>query len=123
MDSITETPKANTVEEWQIYNNSVDIHPIHLHGGHFQVVDRYPLTGLAAPIAEFNTLPSLVNFNVPSTVLKNPVEGGWKDTVMASALSVTRIRVKFEGKGLAVWHCHILEHEDHDMMRPLLIQP
>jgi spore coat protein A len=46
-------------------------------------------------------------------------EAGWKDTARADVLMVTRILVKFEGyKGRYVWHCHVLEHEDNEMMRP-----
>ena len=48
-----------------------------------------------------------------------PSERGWKDTIRVDPLSVTRIIAKFEGfAGRYVWHCHILEHEDNEMMRP-----
>jgi spore coat protein A len=46
-------------------------------------------------------------------------ESGWKDTVRADPGMVTRIIVRFEGfAGRYVWHCHVLEHEDNEMMRP-----
>jgi spore coat protein A len=49
----------------------------------------------------------------------DPVEAGWKDTVRADPGMVTRIIARFEGyPGRYVWHCHILEHEDNEMMRP-----
>jgi spore coat protein A len=49
----------------------------------------------------------------------SPSEAGWKDTVRADSKMVTRIIVKFEGyAGRYVWHCHLLEHEDNEMMRP-----
>ena len=53
-----------------------------------------------------------------------PFEAGWKDTVRAHSLMVTRIIVRFEGyTGRYVWHCHLLEHEDNEMMRPYDVLP
>jgi FtsP/CotA-like multicopper oxidase with cupredoxin domain len=43
--------------------------------------------------------------------------------VIAYPGQVTRIRVRFDSAGQSVWHCHIVEHEDHEMMRPLRIEP
>jgi spore coat protein A, manganese oxidase len=67
---------------------------------------------------------------VPSTLhlsgvreLPLPGERGWKDTVQAPKGMVTRVIAKFDLTGLYVWHCHILEHEDHEMMRPLQVVP
>jgi spore coat protein A len=46
-------------------------------------------------------------------------ESGWKDTVRVDPLSVTRIAAHFGPyTGRYVWHCHMLEHEDNEMMRP-----
>ncbi|MDJ0801088.1 MAG: multicopper oxidase domain-containing protein [Calothrix sp. MO_167.B12] len=45
-------------------------------------------------------------------------EKGWKDTVVANPGEVTRVIAKFDRRGRYVWHCHILSHEDHEMMRP-----
>ena len=47
-----------------------------------------------------------------------PGETGFKDTVIAFPGEITRIKAKFDLEGLYVWHCHILEHEDNEMMRP-----
>ncbi|NOU21103.1 MAG: multicopper oxidase domain-containing protein [Methyloglobulus sp.] len=104
MDPITEQPKAGTIETWEIYNASTDSHPIHLHGGHFQLLNRQTY-GAAAP---------------DTTPLQ---EKTWKDTIIAHPSQITRIKVKFDNAGLFAWHCHILEHEDHDMMRPLNVLP
>jgi FtsP/CotA-like multicopper oxidase with cupredoxin domain len=52
-----------------------------------------------------------------------PWETGWKDTVMASPEYITRIIATFDLPGLYVWHCHIVEHEDMDMMRPFFVGP
>jgi spore coat protein A, manganese oxidase len=118
MDEITEVVKANSTEIWEIYNTTVDAHPVHLHGGHFQIVNRQ-----AVSYKRNKDTGALSNIKFPTAAIKPPLqERTWKDTVIALPGQVTRITVKFEGKGLFVWHCHILEHEDHDMMRPLLVK-
>jgi spore coat protein A, manganese oxidase len=109
---VTENPILDSVEIWSLINTTEDIHPIHLHLVKFQILDRRP-------------------FDVPAYWVKNeikyigaavppePVEAGWKDTVRANPAMVTRIIVRFEGfTGRYVWHCHMLEHEDNEMMRP-----
>lgn len=54
----------------------------------------------------------------------DPNEVGWKDTIRANPGEVTSLIVPFEDyTGNYVWHCHILEHEDNDMMRPLIVRP
>jgi spore coat protein A len=102
-DPITETPVLNAVEVWEIHNFTVDAHPIHIHEVQFQVVDRTPFGGATRP-------PELW-------------ESGDKDTVIAYPKAVTRVKARFDVPGLFVWHCHILEHEDHEMMRPLRVGP
>ncbi len=98
---ITENPALNATEEWEINNLTVDSHPIHLHLVKFQVVGR----------------------GLPGGALNPPLpnEQGWKDTMIAYPGEVTRIIAKFDVPGLYVWHCHILEHEDNEMMRPLCV--
>jgi FtsP/CotA-like multicopper oxidase with cupredoxin domain len=110
MDAITEDPALNAVETWEIYNFTADAHPIHIHEVFFQVVDRQRLdkaTGL--PIQ--NPRPP------------EAWENGFKDTVIAYPGEVTRVKMKFGNAGNFVWHCHIVEHEDNEMMRPYRIGP
>jgi len=52
-----------------------------------------------------------------------PWESGFKDTVIAYPRQVTRLRARFGEPGQFVWHCHIVEHEDNEMMRPYRIGP
>jgi len=111
-DPITENPVLNSVEIWNLVNTSDDSHPIHLHLVRFQVLDRRNF--------ERFTYQSrgVLQFTGPLTP-PEPNEMGWKDTVQAHAGMVTRIIARFEGYvGRYVWHCHILEHEDNEMMRP-----
>jgi len=78
----------------------------------FQILDRQPYEPWL-----FQTKRQL-HFLGPSQP-PDPHEAGWKDTVRADSRMVTRIIVPFTGyTGRYVWHCHILEHEDNEMMRP-----
>jgi spore coat protein A, manganese oxidase len=110
---ITESPKLDSVEIWNLINLTDDSHPIHLHLVRFQILDRRRFN-----LDDFYTQKGKLNFTGP-VVPPSPNEAGWKDTVRADPNMVTRIIVKFEGyRGKYVWHCHILEHEDNEMMRP-----
>lgn len=106
MEPVTENPFLNSTEEWEIYNTTVDAHPIHLHLVRFEVINRqeFDSTGFAP---------------IPGTVTEPaPNELGYKDTVVAPPGHITRIRARFDIPGRYVWHCHIVEHEDNEMMRP-----
>ncbi len=111
-DPVTENPALGSTEIWSLVNGTEDSHPIHLHLVRFQVLDRrnfYVMNYLRKRELKFTGPPVPPDAN----------EMGWKDTVRAEAGMVTRIIVRFEGYvGRYVWHCHILEHEDNEMMRP-----
>jgi spore coat protein A len=109
---ITENPVLGSTEIWTLINPTNDTHPIHLHLVRFQILDRQPYEPWL-----FQTKRQLHFLGPPE--LPDPNEAGWKDTVQAYSRMVTRIIVPFEGfTGRYVWHCHILEHEDNEMMRP-----
>jgi spore coat protein A len=106
---LTETPYNGTIEIWELFNTTNDTHPIHLHLVQFQILDRAPFTGH----------PHGTDLMVGPSHPPAPNEMGWKDTVRANPGEVTRIIARFGPfPGIYLWHCHILEHEDHDMMRP-----
>jgi spore coat protein A len=109
---VTEKPVLNTVEIWSIINPTDDSHPIHLHLVRFQILDR----------RKYDTFTYMTTGELRYTspaIPPDPHEAGWKDTVQAHSEMVTRIIIRFEGYvGRYVWHCHILEHEDNEMMRP-----
>ena len=107
-DPVTENPSPGETEIWALYNFTEDAHPIHIHEIFFQVVDRQ----------RFNTKTGLVTGRKREP---RPEENGWKDTVIAYPGEVTRIRIRFTKVGQFTWHCHIVEHEDNEMMRPYRI--
>jgi spore coat protein A len=113
-DDITEYPELDTTEVWSFFNLSPDVHPIHLHLVQFQILDRQKL----------QPDPARSGFFLPLTLPKTqpvapaPNEAGWKDTFRSMPGEVTRIIARFaDFAGKYPYHCHILEHEDHEMMR------
>jgi spore coat protein A len=108
----TEFPKLNSTEIWEFVNLTEDTHPMHMHLVRFQLLDR----------RLFNTEEYLRTKTIHYTGEATPPEPhelGWKDTIQCPDSTVTRIIVTFEGYvGKYLYHCHILEHESNDMMRP-----
>jgi spore coat protein A, manganese oxidase len=113
------TVHQGDIEEWQIFNTTADTHPIHLHQVSFQIVSRQKFTWTADPITGEFTVTGLTG--QPRGPDAN--EAGWKDTVQMNPGEVTIIRAKFDLPGKYVWHCHILEHEEHDMMNEYMVVP
>jgi len=112
-DSPTEYPVLNTTEIWRLINTTADTHPIHLHLAHFLILDRQPYD-----VNRFVTTGDLVFTGPP--VPPEPYERGVKDVVRANPNEVTRFIASFgDFFGPYVWHCHILEHEENEMMRPM----
>ena len=131
----TETPAVGDIEVWRIFNLSADAHPIHFHLVNVQVLSRQ-----AFRPRRYTGVPVL-----RTPVAPDPNELGWKETVRMNPGECTTVIMRFDlpvvkdwrdPSGLAtiaippsprtggneyVWHCHILEHEEHDMMRPLIV--
>jgi FtsP/CotA-like multicopper oxidase with cupredoxin domain len=118
MDDVTENPAVGATEVWEYYNATADAHPMHIHEVAFQVVNRQHLA-----VDEDGEVIQPVQLVVGSTTPPESWENGWKDTVIAYPGQVTRLRLKFTNPGQFVWHCHIVEHEDNEMMRPYRIGP
>jgi len=105
---ISEYPQLGSTEIWRFVNDSGVSHPMHMHLVGFQVLDRDGFTkdpnGVIIPDGNPQPPP--------------PEEDGWKDTVMVAPNEIARSITRFEGyKGRYPYHCHILEHEEHEMMR------
>jgi spore coat protein A len=103
MEAITENPTPGATEVWEIHNFTEDAHPIHIHVVQFEIVERVDAGGVARQ--------------------PEPWETGTKDTVIAYPGEITRVKATYDLPGQFVWHCHILEHEDNEMMRPYRIGP
>lgn len=111
-DPITIKPKLGSIEVWTLINLANSTHPIHIHLVNFQILDRQPFD------VEYYNMTGEILTTGPRQ-LPELNERGWKDTVRANPGEITRIIMKFGPfTGLYPWHCHILEHEDHEMMRP-----
>jgi len=116
MEPATQVPDAGATEIWEIYNFTADAHPIHVHLVEFRVLDRQSLVTNAD--GETEPPARLVAGTVRAP---EPWETGPKDVVIAYPGEVTRIAATFDIPGRYVWHCHIVEHEDNEMMLPYLV--
>jgi len=115
-DPVSENPNLGDTEVWEFYNLTADAHPMHVHEIAFEVVNRERL-------ALDNEEP-IVPLGLTGDVRPPEAwESGRKDTVIAYPGEVTRLRAQFNTPGQFVWHCHIVEHEDNEMMRPYRIGP
>lgn len=150
MNQVSEKPVEGSTEDWVIINPTADTHPIHLHLVQFQLVSRQAFQvkkfqtcwtatqGVAGGVLMMPLMNPTVPVD-PTPFLQGkasgplPNEMGWKDTVQMNPGEVTRIRVRFAAQdGSAytfdpktapgyVWHCHIIDHEDNEMMRPYTV--
>ena len=134
LSSPTEIASKGETQMWQIYNTTADVHPMHFHLVNVQVVKReaYAFDSDGRPQTPLRAIPGTAK-------LPDPNEFGWKETVRMNPGEVTTVLMKFDlppgtvqpsprlqaSYGIRgaeyVWHCHILEHEEHDMMHSLVI--
>ena len=115
-DPVSENPTVGAIEVWELYNATADAHPMHIHEVAFEVVEREGLVlegdDVAIPVRTDGVVTPPEDW-----------ESGVKDTVIAYPGQVTRVKARFDNPGQFVWHCHIVEHEDNEMMRPYRIGP
>ena len=116
-DPITESPKLGSMETWRFINTTDDAHPMHLHLVQFQVLHRQGFN-----LGDYIVNEKLVFVGTPRPPAEN--EAGWKDTAVVYPSELLTIIVRFDSYiGRYVYHCHMLEHEDNDMMRPYEVVP
>lgn len=121
-DPVTEFPKVGDVEVWEIYNTLLVPHPIHVHLVEFEIMNRQSVAMLGYnPVYEGKPTGPSVPILLGGPRAPRVYEQGPKDEVIAYPGEVTRIKMSFDKAGNYVWHCHILTHEDHDMMRPMTV--
>ncbi len=116
-DPATEKPALDSIEIWNLINTAPVPHPIHIHLIQFKILERQPFD------VELFDSEGIVQYTGDPEPPKD-YEQGWKDTVKVEAGSVTKLIMHWKGyTGNYIWHCHYLEHEDHDMMRPITVIP
>ncbi len=130
-EPVAVSPAAGTTEIWEVVNLTLDAHPFHVHLVQFQVLDRQPFDQLsywndsrADHAGVTPSIPDPAGYLTGPAVPRGPEEAGLKDTAMSMPAEVLRIAVPFHlppdtaTPARYIFHCHILEHEDNDMMRP-----
>jgi spore coat protein A len=136
--SATERPTLGSTEQWNIFNFTADTHPLHLHLVQYQVVEKREIlfrdedeNGLpddttgdglisygSGPTPDYSSADIWIGELIPL----RPEETGWQDTVHIDPGTMASIVATFDLPGLYVWHCHILSHEDNEMMRPIIVE-
>lgn len=114
-EPVTEKPSLDSIEIWNIINGTTLPHPIHIHLVQFKILERRPFN------VELYENEGKLEFTGDPQPPRD-YERGFKDTVKADPGMVTKIIMHWKDHiGYYMWHCHFLEHEDHDMMRPILV--
>jgi spore coat protein A, manganese oxidase len=130
---VTEKPLLGTIEQWELFNFTEDAHPIHLHQPQFQAVEKRPIDFMDGDengvpddtnndgVITYGSGPADFSQNdiwIGDRIPLSPEETGRQDTILVAPGEMVSIAVEFDLPGEYVWHCHILSHEDHEMMRP-----
>ncbi len=111
---ITEAPKLGDTEVWEVFNYTEDAHPVHLHLVQYQVLGRFK-------ISEFDLDGDGYLNDLGEQIPLYPEDLGNQDTIWVGPGEALKIISTWDRPGEFVWHCHILSHEDHTMMRPLQV--
>jgi len=124
-DTVNFFVAEGATEVWKFINLSEDVHPVHVHLVRFQAISRQAVENAdAVDISSDSTAsdaPLVIN---PEPLPITPSEQGWKDTIRVNPGEVVSIMATFEGFfGRFMYHCHMVEHEDSDMMRPFVVLP
>jgi spore coat protein A len=128
-DTTTFFPMLGESEVWQLINLTGDTHPIHLHLDPFQILARRPIRYEIPDggIGKRDLAATVTVERDPDDELDHAIdenERGLKDTVRVNPNEIVEIAVRFTTySGRYMYHCHILEHEDRDMMRPFVTMP
>jgi spore coat protein A len=117
MEPITEKPKLNTTEIWNFVNMTPNGHPMHVHLVTFKVLSRRLFD-----VDHYRDTGEIIYLSSPEKMLPSN-ENGMRDMVRVPAGTVVQIIAHFDVPGRFVWHCHFLDHEDHEMMRPYEVVP
>ena len=133
----TEKPLLGSTEQWDLFNFTADSHPMHLHLTQYQVLGKWHIDFLDQDdngIPDDTNGDGLITYGTASSpnysvadiwigdkVALRPEETGWQDTVEVDPHQMMALVATFDKAGDYVWHCHILSHEDNEMMRPYTV--
>jgi spore coat protein A, manganese oxidase len=124
----TEKPLLGSTEQWDLFNFTADSHPIHLHLPQFQILGKWHIDFLDKDengIPDDTNGDGLISYGtdilIGDKVDLRPKETGWQDTIEVDPHQMVAVVATFDKEGDYVWHCHILSHEDNEMMRPYTV--
>jgi spore coat protein A, manganese oxidase len=121
---VTELVQLGATEVWEFFNTTADAHPMHVHLGEYQVLGRYHISDVDLNgDGLMNDLGDLIDTRADLEGIQNlyAEDMGNQDTVWVGPGEALKVIMTFDRPGDYVWHCHILSHEDHDMMRPIKV--
>lgn len=131
-DPVSIIATYGSTETWRFINLSGDTHPMHIHLVQFLVVRRVPVNAVVNTVSTpsavnpgafvDNDVVQSIDWNDAHAKGPDPNEAGFKDTVRVNPGEMVEVKMRFDGYcGRYLYHCHILEHEDHDMMRQFVV--
>lgn len=129
-DRIALRPQLGQWQLWRFVNTTGDTHPIHIHQSQFQPLDVAGTllsvadasgANLYDPMSRMTSSPIVPDPTSPGRAFESPETLGWKDVIRVDPGNVVKVAVRFDIPGRYVYHCHVLEHEDTEMMRPFVV--
>lgn len=124
-DTVNFFVTAGATEIWKFVNLTEDVHPMHVHLVQFQALSRQSISNPTTfDLATDATAPGQPLQIDTLAISPDANEQGWKDTIRTNPAEVLTIMATFDGfLGRYMYHCHIIEHEDSEMMRPFVVLP
>jgi len=129
-DPVSYMVEYGTAEQWRFINLTADTHPMHMHLVQFIAKSRVKIATINnQDVANGEEIKTAVSDALGNVTIVRGVElpldaneKGFKDTIRVNPTEIVEIDAKFDGyMGRYVYHCHLLEHEDHDMMRQFIV--
>jgi FtsP/CotA-like multicopper oxidase with cupredoxin domain len=121
-------PRVGQWQVWRFVNATSDTHPIHIHqsqplhrrGSRLIVTDAQDVN-LYDPETRKTSAPLVPDTENRGRTFEPSEVHGWNDVIRVDPGNVVELAGRFDIPGRYVYHCHILEHEDTEMMRPFVV--
>ena len=128
-DRIALRPRVGQWQVWRFVNTTGDTHPMHIHQSQFQPIHRRGNrlvvkvgdTNLYNPETRKTSAPLVPDTEKLGRTFEPSELHGWNDVIRVDPGNIVEVAVRFDLPGRYVYHCHILEHEDTEMMRPFVV--